>query len=188
MLPDLTRHSVPSCADSGGEARLIARLILFAGFAVLLHAAELAHAQASTADSARLDSARAVLMSVPLGSPIRVLTVGQSMIEGRLTARTDTGIVIRQRRDSSHASIARIAVIYQPAPNYKSGAIIGGITGAVTGGLALGTLAAGFCEARECSGAFGSGAAVGAAIGGALGAVAGLFIGSLTHHWKKVWP
>lgn len=155
---------------------------------VVLLSAEPAFAQASAPDSARLDSARTVLMSIPLGSRIRVLTVGQSVIEGRLASRSDTGIVIRQRGDSSHAAIQRIAVIYLPALNVKSGAIIGGIAGAAVGSLFLGALAQGFCETADCSGAFASGAAWGAALGGAAGAFIGLFIGAFSHHWDPVWP
>jgi hypothetical protein len=128
-----------------------------------------------------------VLLSIPLGSRIRVLTVGHSIIDGRLSARSDTGIVIRQRRDSSHASIARIAEIYRPAPSLKSGAIIGGVTGGVVGSLLVGTLATGLCE-TNCHGAFANGATVGAALGGAVGAVVGLGIGSFVHHWERVWP
>jgi hypothetical protein len=146
-----------------------------------------AHAQSATADIARIDSARAVLLSIPLGSPIRVLTVGHSIIEGRLSARSDTGVVIRQRRDSSQASIARIAEIYRPAPSLKSGAMVGGVTGGVVGSLLLGTLAQGLCEAN-CHGAFANGATIGAALGGAIGAVVGVAAGSFVHHWKRVWP
>jgi hypothetical protein len=127
------------------------------------------------------------LLSIPFGSRIRVLTIGHSIIDGRLSARSDTGIVIRQRRDSSHASIARIAEIYRPAPSLKSGAIIGGVTGGVLGGLLLGTLSAGLCEAN-CHGAFADGATVGAGFGAAIGAVVGLGIGSFVHHWKRIWP
>ena len=144
-------------------------------------------AQSPAADTVRLDSARAALQSIPLGSPIRVLTVGHSTIDGRLFARSDTGIVISHRRDSSLVSIARIAEIYRPAPSYKSGAIIGGVTGGVIGGVVLGTLATGLCE-TTCGGAFGSGATIGAAFGGALGAVIGIAVGSFVHHWEKGWP
>lgn len=163
------------------------RLLRCAVFTALFPPMQPAHAQSVTADTARLESARAVLLSIPLESRIRVLTVGNSIIDGRLSARSDTGIVIRQRRDSSHASIARIAEIYRPAPSLKSGAIIGGVTGGVVGSLVLGTLAAALCEAN-CNGAFADGATVGAGFGGAIGAVVGLGIGSLVHHWKRVWP
>lgn len=166
-------------------APLIGRLFLNA--VLLLIAVQTAHAQPINPDSARIQSARTVLISIPLGTPIRVLTIGQSSIEGRLTARSDTGIVIRQRRDSTQASIARIAEIYRAAPNYKSGAIIGGITGAVLGALFVGSLAASFCETENCSGAFANGATVGAGFGAAIGAVIGVFAGSLTHHWERIW-
>jgi len=168
------------------DARIY-RLLRWAAFGLLFQPMQNAHAQSVTADTARLDSARSALLSIPLGSRIRVLTVGHSIIDGRLSARSDTGIVIRQRRDSSHASIARIAEIYRPTPSFKSGAIIGGVTGGVVGTLLLGTLAAGLCEAN-CNGAFADGATVGAAFGGAIGAVVGVGIGSFVHHWKRVWP
>ena len=53
---------------------------------VLLVSAQPAYAQAIAPESSRLDSARALLLSIPLGSRIRVLTVGQSVIEGRLAS------------------------------------------------------------------------------------------------------
>jgi F0F1-type ATP synthase assembly protein I len=129
-----------------------------------------------------------VLLKIPLGSPIRILTVGQTIIEGRLVTLSDTGIVIRQRSDSSRASIARIATIWRPARNVKSGVITGGLVGAVVGALALGTLASGFCERADCHGAFADGATVGAAFGSGVGAIVGIGVGALTHHWKRVWP
>ena len=74
-----------------------------------------AFAQTPVSDSARLDSLRAALRSIPLQSPIRIETVGHSVIEGFLSTRTDTGIVVRQRRDSASAAVARIATISRAA-------------------------------------------------------------------------
>jgi hypothetical protein len=145
-------------------------------------------AQSVAGDSARFKQARDVLFSVPLGSPIRILTVGQSIVEGRLAARSDTRIVVLRGSDSSHASIARIATIWRPAQNIKSGAIAGGLTGGVVGALALGALSAGFCESTSCHGAFADGAAIGGLFGVGIGAVVGIGIGALTHHWERVWP
>lgn len=164
----------------------ITKLLCCAGGLLLLLASNAAQAQPTPADTAR-NSARTVLLSIPRGSPIRVLTVGQSTIEGRLSALSDTGIVVRRGDDSSHASIARIAEIYRPAPSYRRGAIVGGIIGGVLGGLSLGILATGLCE-TNCGGAFGYGAPIGAALGGAIGAVTGLIVGSVVHHWERVWP
>jgi hypothetical protein len=145
-------------------------------------------AQSVTADSARLDSIRAALQSFPLGSRIRILTVGQNDIEGRLAFRSDTGVVLLQRSDSSRASIARIASLWRPAANIKSG----GITGALAGALVLAPLAGiaanGLCDRADCHGAFANGATVGAVLGAGLGALVGIGIGALTHHWERVWP
>ena len=146
-----------------------------------------ATAQVAAADST-LDSARAVLLSIPLGSRIRILTVGHAIIDGRLAGRSDSVVTILQGRDSARATVERTASIWLPAPNYKSGAIAGGVFGGVVGALALGTLATGLCESAHCNGAFAAGAAVGAGIGGAIGVVIGLGLGALTHHWKQVWP
>jgi hypothetical protein len=166
---------------------LIYKLARSTAFILLFQPMQRADAQSPGANTARLDSARAVLLSIPLESPIRVVTVGHSIIDGRLSSRSDTGVVIRHRHNSSHASIARIAEIYRPAASLKSGAIIGGITGGVLGSLALGTLAAGLCEIN-CHGAFANGATIGAALGGAVGAFVGVIAGSFVHHWERVWP
>jgi hypothetical protein len=123
-----------------------------AGLTLLLFAAQAVRAQSPAGDLARLESARATLFSIPLESPIRILTVGQSVIEGRLAARTDTGIVVRQRSDSSRASITRIAVIWRPARNIGAGAIIAGLTGGALGAFLLGTLASGLCDRADCQG------------------------------------
>ena len=166
----------------------LAAFVRIAPFTAVLVAAQPLKAQSMAADSARLDSVRAVLLRVPLESPIRILTVGQSIIEGRLAARSDTGIVLHQRRDSSRASIARIATIWRPARNIKSGVVTGGLVGGLVGALALGALASGLCDRADCHGAFAEGATVGAALGVGVGAAVGIGVGALTHHWQQVWP
>ncbi len=169
-------------ANSRSLATII-RIALFTG----VFFTQPARAQSVAGDSARFKEARDVLFSVPLGSPIRILTVGQSVVEGRLAARSDTGIVVRQGSDSLRASIARIATIWRPAQNIKSGAVAGGLAGGILGALALGTLSAGLCEAN-CHGAFADGAAVGGLFGVGIGAAIGIGIGALTHHWERAWP
>src|SRR4051812_17233479 len=145
-------------------------------------------AQSVTADSARVDSIRAALQRFSLGSRIRIVTVGQNDIEGRLAFRSDTGIVVRQRRDSSRASIARIASVWRPAANIKRGAITGALVGALVLAPLAGFAANGLCDRADCHGAFADGAKVGAVLGAGLGAVVGIGIGALTHHWERVWP
>lgn len=163
------------------------RILGFASLVVSV-STHLAGAQSAVADSARVTSARAALLSVPLESPIRILTVGQSILEGSLAARSDTDVVVRQRRDSLHASMARIAAIWRRERNFKSGAIYGGVAGAVIGGLVVGVFAAGVCDSADCHGAFAAGASVGVPLGGAIGAVIGLGIGGVTRHWELFWP
>ncbi len=58
------------------------------------------------------------------------------------------------------------------------GAAWGAAVGGVLGGLGLGTLAWGLCDAAECDGTFADGFVVGALLGGAAGAGAGTVIGS----------
>lgn len=58
------------------------------------------------------------------------------------------------------------------------GAAWGGAVGGVLGGLGLGVLAWGLCDAAECDGTFVDGFAVGAALGGVAGATAGMVVGS----------
>jgi hypothetical protein len=156
--------------------------------AVLAFCAPQLRAQAESIDSTRIESARAALLAIPLGSRIRIETIGNSVIEGRLAARSDTGIIVGQKNDSSHASIARVAGIFRPARNLKRGAIAGGVAGGVVGGLLLGAFAAAICESTSCDGAFTDGATIGALFGAAGGAIVGLGIGALTHHWRRVWP
>jgi hypothetical protein len=145
-------------------------------------------AQSISADSARVESVRAVLSDIPLGSRIRILTVGHNVIEGRFALRSDTGVVVRQRSDSVRASIARIASVWRPAANIKSGAISGALVGALVLAPLAGIAASGLCDRADCHGAFANGATVGAALGAGVGALAGIGIGALTHHWERVWP
>jgi hypothetical protein len=159
-----------------------------AAFSLVLLSTQPARAQAVADDSARIESARSALLRIPLESRIRVMTVGQNVIDGRLAARSDSGIVILQRRDSSRASIARIASIWRPAANIKSGALTGALIGAVLGALTGGTFASGLCDRADCHGAFADGASAGAVLGAGLGAAIGLGVGALTHHWERVWP
>jgi len=139
-------------------------------------------------DSTRVDSVRAALQAIPLQTPIRIETVGHSVIEGRLSARTDTGIVVHQRRDSVSASLARIASISRPARSLKSGTLVGALSGAVLGSLVVGTLASGLCDRADCSGAFADGATAGAVLGAGVGALIGAGIGAVKHHWEQIWP
>jgi hypothetical protein len=171
-----------------GNWRPLAAVVRIAAVTAILLSTQSARAQSVAGDSARLDSARTVLSRFPLGSQIRIVTVGQNTIDGRLAFRSDTGIVVRQRTDSSRASIARIASIWRPAANIESGAITGGLIGAVLGGLAAGTLASGLCDRADCHGEFANGASVGAVLGLGLGAAIGIGVGALTHHWERVWP
>ncbi|HJP58625.1 MAG TPA: hypothetical protein VJ865_01445 [Gemmatimonadaceae bacterium] len=145
-------------------------------------------AQQASVDSARIEAARAALLAIPLGSRIRIETVGNSVIEGRLAARSDTGIVIGQKNDSSRASLVRVAGIFRPARNLKRGAVAGGLTGGLVGGLLLGAFAASFCESTSCNTAFTDGATLGALFGAATGAIVGVGVGALSHHWQRVWP
>ncbi|HEV7387144.1 MAG TPA: hypothetical protein VGN73_00900 [Gemmatimonadaceae bacterium] len=145
-------------------------------------------AQAVELDSVQTASVRAALFSVQLESPIRIRTVGQSILEGRLAALSDTDVVVRRSSVSRRAAISRIAEVWRPAPNFKSGAIVGGVTGAVVGGLLSGTLAAGLCDRADCHGAFAQGAVAGAGLFGVVGAIVGLGFGAITHHWDRFWP
>jgi hypothetical protein len=160
------------------------------GFALLVLSVSThpARAQSVTDDSVRVASARAALFSVPLDSPIRIRTVGQSILEGSLAARSDTDVVVRQRRDSLRASMTRIAAMWRREPNFKTGAIAGGVTGAVIGGLLVGFFAASLCDSADCHRAFVDGASVGVPLGGAIGAVIGLGVGAVTRHWEPFWP
>jgi hypothetical protein len=169
------------------EWRSATTIIRTALFTVMVLFTQPATAQSVAGDSAHVSEARDVLFSVPLGSRIRILTVGQTIVEGHLAARSDTGIVIGRGSDSSRASIARIATIWRPATNIKAGAVSGGLAGGALGALALGVLSAGLCEAN-CHGAFADGAAVGGLFGAGIGAAIGIGIGAITHHWERVWP
>ena len=170
-----------------GNWRPLTTIIRTALFTVMVLFTQPVRAQSINGDSARFKEARDVLFSVPLGSRIRILTLGQNIVEGRLAARSDTGIVVQRGTDSSRASIARIATIWRPATNIKAGAVAGGLAGGVLGALALGVLATGLCESN-CHGAFADGAAVGALFGAGFGAVLGIGVGAITHHWERVWP
>ena len=155
---------------------------------LLILGAQHLRAQPVAPDSARIESARAALLAIPLGSRIRIETIGNSVIEGRLAARSDTGIVIGRKNDSSNASIARVGGIFRPASNMERGAVAGGLTGGVVGGLLIGAFAASFCERASCNTAFTDGATIGVLYGAAAGAIVGLGIGALSHHWQRVWP
>jgi hypothetical protein len=145
-------------------------------------------AQSVELDSVQTASVRAALFTVQLESPIRIRTVGQSILEGRLAARSDSDVVVRHGSVSRSAAINRIEEVWRSAPNYKSGAIVGGVTGVVVGGLLGGTVAVGLCDQADCHGAFGEGAVAGAGFFGLVGAIVGLGFGSITHHWDRLWP
>jgi hypothetical protein len=157
-------------------------------FTVALCFSQPLEAQSITTDTARADSVRAALSGIPLGSRIRILTVGQNAIEGQLAVRSDTGIVVQQRSDSLRASISRIASVWRPAANIKSGTITGAVVGALVLAPLAGIAANGFCDRADCHGAFADGAKAGAVLGAGLGALVGIGIGALTHHWERVWP
>jgi hypothetical protein len=163
-------------------------LVRIVAFTAALCLAKPVRAQSTTADSARVESVGAALSGIAVGSRIRILTIGQNVIEGRLAVRSDTGIVVRQRSGSSRASIARIASIWRPAANFKSGAIAGALVGALIGAPLAGFAASGLCDRADCHGAFANGATVGAALGAGVGATVGVVVGALTHHWERVWP
>lgn len=129
-----------------GNSQLLAAIVRIALFTGVFFTQPV-RAQSIAGDSANLKAARDVLFRVPLGSSIRVSTVGQSVIEGQLAARSDTGIVVRQGKDSSHASFGTLATGLCDRADchgaFANGASVGAALGAGIGaavGLGIGAL------------------------------------------------
>jgi len=166
----------------------IGRRALASAFGLFVFSASFARAQTIPPDSARVASLHAALLTIPLESPIRIRTVGQSILEGRLASRSDTDVVVRQRNDSLRAPMAHVAEVSRRISNVKSGAITGGMIGGAVLGLLGGGFAIAFCDRADCHGSFSAGATAGVTLGVPVGAAIGLGVGALTHHWQPFWP
>jgi len=123
---------------------------------------------------------------VPKTSMIRLRTQGTEMT-GRLLALTSGVATLETTSGNRTASLASVDSIWVRGRATKSGAIIGGVAGAVLFGAFVGYAVSGLCEV-DCDNSFIEGALVGGALGLGGGALLGAGVGALIPKWRLRFP
>jgi len=123
---------------------------------------------------------------VPKTSMIRLRTQGTEMT-GRLLALTSGVATLETTSGNRTASLASVDSIWVRGRATKSGAIIGGVAGAVLFGAFVGYAVNGLCEV-DCDNSFIEGALVGGALGLGGGALLGAGVGALIPKWRLRFP
>jgi hypothetical protein len=123
---------------------------------------------------------------VPKTSMIRLRTQGTEMT-GRLLALTSGVATLETTSGNRTASLASVDSIWVRGRATKSGAVIGGVAGAVLFGAFVGYAVSGLCEV-DCDNSFIEGALVGGALGVGGGALLGAGIGALIPKWRLRFP
>jgi hypothetical protein len=126
-------------------------------------------------------SLEAVLQRLRPGQMVRVRTVQQGRMEGRLFVLQDNTLRL-QRRGSPDVPVANIDSLWVQGHALATGAIVGG----AAGGLVLGILASRACaDTSDCSGVEVP-ASVGVGLAG--GALVGILVGRGVTRWKLRYP
>ena len=123
---------------------------------------------------------------VPKTSMIRLRTQGTEMT-GRLLALTSGVATLETTSGNRTARLASVDSIWVRGRATKSGAIIGGVAGAVLFGAFVGYAVSGLCEV-DCDNSFIEGALVGGALGLGGGALLGAGVGALIPKWRLRFP
>ena len=123
---------------------------------------------------------------VPKTSLVRLRTEG-TRVTGRLIALTSGVATLETDSGNRSASLATVDSIWVRGRATRTGAIVGGIAGAVLFGAFVGYVAEGICEV-DCDNSFLEGALVGGALGLGGGALLGAGIGALIPKWRLRFP
>jgi len=118
---------------------------------------------------------------------LRISTVNRGIHIGRLARVANDTVHLVPQRGSGTVAIDAIDRVWARGTATKSGAVAGGITGAVLGALSFALFSYGVCDAAECS-VDGSAVLLGLAIGGGTGAVTGAVVGSMFGQWHLKFP
>jgi len=139
------------------------------------------------APSIAAQSADSVLAPlVPKTSLVRLRAQGIEMT-GRLIALTAGVATLETESGNRTATLGSVDSIWVRGHAAKSGAIIGGVAGAVLFGVFVGYAVHGLCEV-DCENSFLEGAAVGGALGLGGGVLLGAGTGALIPKWRLRFP
>jgi hypothetical protein len=132
-------------------------------------------------------SADSVLAPLVPKSKLVRFSVGDAYITGRLIALTSGVATLATETGNQTATLASIDAIWVRGHATKTGAIVGGVAGAILFGAFVGYAVNGLCEV-DCDNSFLEGALVGGAIGLGGGALLGAGIGALIPKWRLRFP
>ena len=132
-------------------------------------------------------SAEAVLTPlVARASLVRLRTQGSEMT-GRLIALTSGVATVDTESGNRTATLAAVDSIWVRGRATRTGVLVGGISGAVIGGVYLGLLVSATCES-DCDNIGVEGALVGGGLGLVAGGLVGAGIGALIPKWRLRFP
>ena len=149
-------------------------------------------ANATTTDSTGTESLAAIIESLEPNSLIRVQPVSGKLIEGELQGHDGRQLtVLVDVFETSTVAMDDANTLWLPGGNkQRQGAMIGGVTGAVVGGLLFVSLAA-FWSAGSGGGDYSPHVGyffLGVACGWPVGAVVGGAVGAGAIEWDKRYP
>ncbi len=127
--------------------------------------------------------------SVPIfrpGAVLRAELSGGERVQGLLVSQDQVALTLRQDHAQRRVASAELGRVWVRERSTRTGAIVGGIAGAVSGGVLFNIVARVACESSDCqiAGATLVGVGVGALGGGLVGAV----IGAAIPHWRLRFP
>ena len=159
---------------------MMKRLILGIALATLAQPAHAQMAQPSTAIPNALDDVRT-------GTLLRVRAQRQN-VEGRYSGLSNDALVLGIDGNTRPIDFDDITDIWKRGSNWKRGAIIGGITGAVLVSAAVVTIGLAACEQPDgCRGDIPTLILFSSLVGGAGGALVGGGLGYLVKRWDKIY-
>jgi hypothetical protein len=148
--------------------------------------------------------AQALGRLAPGADRVRVRTLDGAVVEGWLVTpaegtRAAVGILPEGEPAATRSELRlRVVPLDSVSEAWRQGSSVaayaGGMAtiGAIVGGLYLGALAYGLCDAATCDGTFMEGATYGAPFGAAVGALVGGLAGALSRRWVPLaqtgWP
>lgn len=137
---------------------------------------------------ARAQTAPDSLLRLKPGTTVRVETLALLKFDSALLRATgDTLVVAGAPGQQTNLPLRDLNAVWKRGRATKTGAVIGGIVGAVGLGI-LGAFVGGIAEGEGADTTAGSGAVYGAIGGAAGGALVGALIGSAIPKWHRCYP
>lgn len=143
----------------------------------------------SSVASGQVVSVEHVALRLSPGSLVRIVRAdSQPPVEGRFQLVGDSTIVLQDGRRLHVVGFSAIAELWTAEDPRRRGAAPGALIGALTGGVAFGTIGWGLADVGGSHDAAVPLGLAGVALGGLVGAMGGAVLGGPTYRWERRIP